>query len=248
MASNWSAVVHSALDATPNLIYRYRVVREPIVQQTYNNLYIKHTPPNGLSTNRFPHHTTPGIHNYIYWGDDWNIPETVIYPLFPDDLDIVSYINPPHIRSMGHKPHRNIYIRGVDGIPKLEHIFDETFHLQNNNINRMYWSNDLINNLWTSSVLDRWRPYRSKELDRLVVLLYYGGITIQTGYYNFPSELFYDGIIVSNYNIIGATRFDPLVFDYLQYQTRQTDPNRIDPDLDFINQLSIWERKRITII
>lgn len=248
MASNWSAVVRSALDTSPNLIHRYRVIRDPIVQYTYDHLYVKHTPHNGLTTNRFPHSTTPGIHNYVYWMSDWDLPEDIIYPLFPTNMDMVSYVNPPHIRSMAHKPHRNIYIRGADGIPKLEHIFDNISHIRDYHLECIYWTPSKLNNLWNSSVFDSWRPYRSSSLDRLVVLLYYGGVTIPKGYYNFSDELFDDGIIVANNSIIASTPFDPLVFDYLQYLTRQTDPHRMNSDQDFITQLSVWEQRRIKII
>jgi hypothetical protein len=245
--ANWSDVVKSALDTTPNLIYRYRVIREPIVQNTYDRLYVKHSPPNGLSTNRFPHYTKPGIHNYIYWSDDWNLPETALYRFFPENVDLVSYINPPQIRSMAHKAHRNIYIRGSygPGIPKLEHIFDPK-QPPLYNFDYIYWTPKKLNNLWRSTVFDYWRPYRSNNLDHLAVLLYYGGIISSIP---IEDDVFYDGNIIMNNNaIIGATTFDPLVFDYLQYRTRQTDPYRMNPDYDFMDQLSPWERRRIQII
>lgn len=254
MAADWLMVQKSAYDTSFNLVDRFKVIRHPLVQKTYNNLYIKHTPPDGLSTNRFPHYTKPGIHNYIYWTDDWNVSEETIRPFFPHYIDLVSYVNPPHIRSMGHKPHRNIYIRGADGIPKIEHIFDQYSHIHSNNLSYMIWTSDDINNLWMSPVFDSFRHYRRANLDRIAVLLYYGGVMATNGIYSLSDNYFNDGgIIINNKNIInsdilGATPFDPLIFDYLHYITNQVDPNRMITTNDFIQQLSPWEQNRIIIL
>jgi hypothetical protein len=68
-------------DNTPNLIHRTKVVRSFLVQTAYNNLSRKPIPNEGLTTNRF--------HNYIYWTNSWDIPESKIKPLFPENIDLI---------------------------------------------------------------------------------------------------------------------------------------------------------------
>ena len=246
--ATWSTILNSVYDTTPNLRYRSQVIRNPIVQKTYNN-FVKQIPLNGLSTNRFPYDTAPGIHNYIFWSNDWDLPEEVIIPLFPETVEVVSYVNPPERRSMINNPHRNIFIRGFFGIPPIEHSFDNTVHIENLKV--YFWNSETLDILWQSSVFDRWRSYRNPKLDRLIVLFYYGGYTAKIQNYQLTTNKYIASIISTSNNLlesdlIGTTICNPILFDYLQYLTCQSDPNRIlslctRNSRGFQDQLSSWE-------
>jgi hypothetical protein len=121
---------------------------------------------------------------------------------------------------MAHKQHRNIFIKVS---PQIEHLFDADIS-NNNHHHQIIWISRALNNLW-SLLFNRWNNYRTPDLDRLVVILYYGGFIE----YN-PHSMC--GVFSSDTNLLKSKFLGATTFDYLQYITNQTE--RISNEKHFI--------------
>ena len=80
-----------------------RLKREPYIQKIYN-ARPRYIPPDGLCPNGYPYKVGKRIYNYILFGDDVN-------NVFPDSLEVISYVNPINKRSVPEKHHINIFLR-----------------------------------------------------------------------------------------------------------------------------------------
>ena len=76
--------------------------RLPCIQQIYNSRP-RRIPADGLYPNNYPYHVGERIYNYVLFGDN-------IKFSFPKHIKIISYVNPPHRRSIPEKHHINIFL------------------------------------------------------------------------------------------------------------------------------------------
>jgi hypothetical protein len=87
-----------------------KLKRLPVIQQIYDSRP-RSIPSDGLHPNGYPYHVGKRIYNYVLFGS----PNKVKYT-FPDNVEIVCYVNHPKSRSVPEKFHVNIFLHS-DYVP-----------------------------------------------------------------------------------------------------------------------------------